>query len=140
MRGWKYQGSHCTMASIFRRSGFNSELLMTAESSTKQTPGTSGNASRRGLLRGQYGLALTCWTLFALGAIAFFITGSAAVAEHDWPRFVLLLALSVAWTLALLIGVNRYYRGPDPGKVMARVSMLFLTLNLTNTLAVLSFF
>ena len=91
------------------------------------------------LINGHYGLALTYWLLFLLAAAAFFLAASAAVAERDWPRFMLLLIASVAWTFLLLMGIRHGYRGSDPGKAIARISMLFLTLNLTNTLAVLSF-
>ena len=91
------------------------------------------------LVHGHYGLAATYWSLFLLGAGLFFAFGSLAVAEHNWPRFLFLLGLSLAWTFLLLIGIQRGFKGSDPGKAMARIAMLFLTLNLTNTLAVLSF-
>ena len=91
------------------------------------------------LIHGHYGLAATYWTLFLIGAVLFFVFGSAAVAERDWPPFLLMLAASIGWTFLLLAGIRRGYRGEDPGKAIARISMLFLTLNLTNTLAVLSF-
>lgn len=92
------------------------------------------------LVHGHYGLAATYWVLFLLAAAGFFVTGSLAVSERDWLRLLVLVILSVGWTFLLLMGVKRGYRGNDPGKAIARVSMLFLTLNLTNTLAVLSFF
>ncbi len=91
------------------------------------------------LISGYYGLALTYWILFLLVAVLFFVAGSMAVAERDWTLFVGLLIASVAWSFLLLTGIKRYYQGYDPGKALARIAMLFLTLNLTNTLAVLSF-
>ncbi len=91
------------------------------------------------LIHGHYGLAVTYWLLFLLAAAAFFVTASMAVAVRDWPRFLILLVLSVGWTFLLLAGIRRAYKGSDPGKAIARISMLFLTLNLTNTLAALSF-
>jgi hypothetical protein len=91
------------------------------------------------LVHGHYGLAATYWALYLLGAALFFGFGSLAVAEHSWSRFLFLLALSLAWTILLLIGIQRGFKGTDPGKAMARIAMLFLTINLTNTLAVLSF-
>lgn len=112
----------------------------------KQAPlimSTSGPSRRRPLLtriiQGDYGLALTYWLLFLAGALAFFLAGSVAVAENAWPRFTVLVALSVAWTFLLLIGIQRAYTGDDPGKAIARIAMLFLLLNLSNTLATLSF-
>jgi hypothetical protein len=92
------------------------------------------------LVHGHYGLAATYWALFLVGAVLFFMFGSLAVAVHDWSRFLFLLALSLAWTFLLLVGIQRGFKGTDPGKAMARIAMLFLTLNLTNTLAALSFF
>ena len=91
------------------------------------------------LFKGDYGLALTYWTLYLIAAVVFFVTGSAAVAEGDWARYVILLALSVTWTFILLLGVRRGYRGEDPGKALGRIAMLFLLLNMTNALATLSF-
>lgn len=91
------------------------------------------------LTRGQYSLAVTYWTLFLLGAIVFFVAGSIAVAQGEWPRYLMLLGSSFAWTLVLLIGVRVGYRGADPGKALGRVAVLFLLLNITNALATLSF-
>ena len=91
------------------------------------------------LFKGNYGLALTYWTLYLIAAVVFFVTGSTAVAEGDWARYVILLALSVTWTFILLLGVRRGYQGEDPGKALGRIAMLFLLLNMTNALATLSF-
>lgn len=86
-----------------------------------------------------FGLAQTYWAMFALGSIVFFIVGSMLVAERNWPPYVGLLAASVIYIFALLVGVRRHYRGSDPGKALGRIAMLFLLLNLTNTLLTLSF-
>lgn len=86
-----------------------------------------------------FGLAQTYWSLFALGSIIFFVAGSFLVSERNWPPYVGLLAASIAYTFALLTGVQRYYRGSDPGKALGRIGMLFLLLNLTNMLLTLSF-
>lgn len=86
-----------------------------------------------------FGLAQTYWGMFALGSLIFFIAGSLLVAERNWPPYVGLLAASVAYIFALLVGVRRYYRGEDPGKALGRIAMLFLLLNLTNMLLTLSF-
>jgi hypothetical protein len=86
-----------------------------------------------------FGLAQTYWALFALGSVIFFIAGSLLASERDWIPYLGLLAGSIAYTFALLIGVQRHYRGSDPGKALGRIGMLFLLLNLTNMLATLSF-
>ena len=101
-------------------------------SATQQSP------QRNGLIR-RYGLAGVYWPLFFVGALAFFISGSMAVYQGDWGRYLILLGLSLGWTVVLLIGVRLGYRGQDPGKALGRVSVLFLLLNMTNTLATLSF-
>lgn len=88
---------------------------------------------------GVFGLAQTYWALFALGAAIFFVVGSLLVAQRNWEPYVGLLAGSIAYTLALLTGVQRYYIGSDPGKALGRIAMLFLLLNLTNMLLTLSF-
>lgn len=87
----------------------------------------------------RYGLALTYWTLYLVAAVIFFVSGSIAVAEQNWERYTVLLAATVAWTFVLLVGVQRGYKGEDPGKALGRIAMLFLLLNLTNALATLSF-
>lgn len=86
-----------------------------------------------------FGLAQTYWALYALGSVIFFIAGSMLVAERDWGPYVALLVGTIAYTFALLTGVQRYYRGSDPGKALGRIAMLFLLLNLTNMLLTLSF-
>lgn len=91
------------------------------------------------LLGGHYGLALTYWMLYLAAAALFFTFGSMAVAANAWPSYIVMLAATVGWTFLLLAGIQRAYIGEDPGKALARIAMLFLTLNLTNALATLSF-
>jgi hypothetical protein len=91
------------------------------------------------LIRGHFGLALTYWTLFLSASVVFFVFGSAAVAAEQWPRYLTGLGAMLAWTFLLLVGVQRGFRGEDPGKALGRVAMLFLALVLTNALATLSF-
>ncbi len=91
------------------------------------------------IVGGHYGLALTYWILFLIGAALFFVFGSLAVTEGAWPRYVIMLLLSVTWSFVLLIGIQRAYTGYDPGKTIARIAVLFLMLNLSNALATLSF-
>lgn len=86
-----------------------------------------------------FGLAQTYWAMFALGSAVFFIVGSLLVADRNWMPYVGLIAGSIAYIFALLIGVRRHYRGSDPGKALGRIAMLFLLLDLTNMLLTLSF-
>lgn len=85
------------------------------------------------------GLARTYWTLYWIGAVIFFLGGSVLAAERDWVSYVALLGVTVVYSFLLLIGVQRHYHGSDPGKALGRIGMLFLTLNLVNMLATLSF-
>jgi hypothetical protein len=93
----------------------------------------------RRLISGHYGLALTYWTLYLIPAVAFFVAGSAAVANGDWTPYAVMLAATVGWTFILMFGIQRAYKGQDPGKGLSRIAMLFLTINMTNALATLSF-
>lgn len=93
----------------------------------------------RRLVTGHYGLALTYWTLFLVAAALFFVFGSLAVMEGQWTRYTVMLVATVVWSFLLLTGIDRGYRGDDPGKALARIAMLFLLLNLSNALATLSF-
>jgi len=93
------------------------------------------------LLNGSsFGLAQTYWTFYLLGAALFFVVGSVLVADHNWAVYAPLLAATLVYSFILLFGVQRYYRGSDPGKALGRIGMLFLLLNLSNVLATLSFF
>jgi hypothetical protein len=102
-------------------------------------PDLNTNSTLRRLIDGQYGLALTYWTLYLMGALAFFVAGSVAVADEAWSLYVVMLGLALAWTFMLLTGIKFAYQGEDPGKALGRIAMLFLLLNLTNALATLSF-
>ena len=99
----------------------------------------SGNLFQR-LVRGQFGLALTYWVFFLIASVAFFIGGSMAVADRDWHTYLILLGALLVWTFLLLLGVKQGFRGEDPGKALGRVAVLFLLLDMTNALAVISFF
>lgn len=101
-----------------------------------KSPPNSPAANREG---GRYSLATIYWTLFLVGAVVFFVSGSMAVAQDDWKRYLILLGANLAWTFILLTGVRVGYRGADPGKALGRVAVLFLLLNITNALATLTF-
>lgn len=103
------------------------------ESNTKDTFVTR-------LIHGHYvGLAQTYWALYLVVAAIFFVVGSMLVADSNWPPYVAMILALVGWSFLLLLGVDKGYRGSDPGKALARIAILFLLLNLTNVLATLSF-
>ncbi|MDP1930359.1 MAG: hypothetical protein Q8L60_02760 [Gammaproteobacteria bacterium] len=92
------------------------------------------------LIRGEYfGLAQTYWAFYLIAAALFFGFGSVLVADRNWTPYVGMIVGLVAWSFLLLTGVQRGYKGADPGKALGRIGMLFLLLNLTNILATLSF-
>ena len=99
----------------------------------------TSNPITRILSGNAFGLAKTYWTFYLIGAAIFFILGSVLVADHNWSMYVPVLVISLVYSFILLLGVQRYYKGSDPGKTLGRVGMLFLLLNLSNTLATLSF-
>ncbi len=99
----------------------------------------SSNPVIRLLSGSAFGLAKTYWTFYLIGAAIFFAVGSVLVADHNWSVYVPALVISLIYSFILLLGVQRYYKGDDPGKTLGRVGMLFLLLNLSNTLATLSF-
>jgi hypothetical protein len=100
---------------------------------------TNDNFLQR-LIHGHYfGLAQTYWALYLIVAAIFFVVGSVLVADRNWPPYIALILALVGWSFLLLLGVDKGYRGSDPGKALARIAMLFLLLNLTNILATLSF-
>lgn len=99
----------------------------------------SGNSFLRLISGDTFGLAQTYWTLYLTVAVLFFGFGSVVVADRNWPLYIALLIGTIAWTFLLLTGVQRAYKGSDPGKTLGRIGMLFLLLNLTNVLATFSF-
>lgn len=107
--------------------------------SQQQSPASSENPFKR-LISGQYGLAVTYWTLFLIASALFFASASVAVSNRDWQTYAILLGALLAWTFLLLIGVKKGFRGEDPGKALGRVAVLFLLLDMTNALAAISFF
>lgn len=99
----------------------------------------SSSALVRVLSGSAFGLAKTYWTFFLVGAALFFAVGSVLAEQRNWAVYVPVLFASLVYTFILLVGVQRYYKGSDPGKTLGRVGMLFLMLNLSITLATLSF-
>ena len=109
------------------------------DNSTNHTDTQANTSGLKRIIQGQFGLAVTYWTLYLIVAALFFIFGSLAVADERWGQYMALLVGTVAWTFILVWGVSKAYKGKDPGKAIGRVSVLFLLLNITNALATLRF-
>ena len=91
------------------------------------------------LLAGEYGLAITYWAFYFLGAAIFFVLGSQSVDSEQWIRFLLLVAIMLGYTVILLIGIRTAYKGPQLWKVMSRTSSVFMIINILVGITALGF-
>lgn len=91
------------------------------------------------LLAGEYGLAITYWAFYFLGAAVFFVLGSQAVDAERWIRFLILVAIMLGYTVILLIGIRTAYKGPQLWKVMSRTSSVFMIINILVGITALGF-
>lgn len=91
------------------------------------------------LLGGDYGLAITYWILYMFGAAAFFVFGSQAVDAKAWINYLLMVAVMLAYTVLLIIGVRAAYKGPQLWKVMSRTSSVFMIINILVGISTLGF-
>lgn len=91
------------------------------------------------LLAGEYGLAITYWIFYFVGAGVFFVTGSQAVDIENWFRFLVIVALMLAYTALLLVGIRSAYKGPQLWKVMSRTSSVFMIINILIGISSLGF-
>jgi hypothetical protein len=91
------------------------------------------------ILGGHYGLAVTYWWLYFIGAAVFFVTASQAVDREDWLRFLLLVSLMLGYTGLLLLGIRAAYKGPQMWKVMSRTSSVFMIINILVGIGALGF-
>lgn len=91
------------------------------------------------ILEGEYGLAITYWALYFIGAAAFFIFGSQAIDSESWTRYVILVGVMLAYTVLLIIGIRASYKGPQLWKVMSRTSSLFMIINILLGITTLGF-
>ena len=116
--------------------------MNTSSNTDVGNPGRTEEPDKALLLQvidGDYGLAKTYWTLFLTGLLAFFIFGSIQVADRTWVPFLVALGITVLWTMLLVAGIWRAYKGPEHWRVVSRTSVLFFILNLSNTIATLIF-
>lgn len=91
------------------------------------------------LLAGEYGLAITYWSLYFLGAGGFFVFGSQAIDSEQWIRYLSLVALMLGYTVILIIGIRAAYKGPQMWKVMSRTSSVFMIINILVGISTLGF-
>lgn len=91
------------------------------------------------LLAGDYGLAITYWLFYFVGAGLFFVFGSEAVDNEDWIRYLSMVAVMLAYTVVLIIGVRAAYKGPQLWKVMSRTSSVFMIINILVGISTLGF-
>jgi len=91
------------------------------------------------LLTGGYGLAITYWAFYFIGAGLFFVAGSAAVDAEQWLRYLSYVALMLGYTVILVIGIRAAYKGPQLWKVISRTSSVFMITNILVGISTLGF-
>ena len=91
------------------------------------------------MLAGDYGLAITYWALYFVGAGLFAVFGSRAVDAERWIPYLIMVAAMMAYTVVLLIGVRAAYKGPHLWKVMSRTSSVFMIINILIGISTLGF-
>ncbi len=90
-------------------------------------------------LGGDYGLAITYWALYFFGAGLFAIFGSRAVEAELWIPYLTIVAVMMAYTVVLIIGIRVAYKGPQLWKVMSRTSSVFMIINILIGISTLGF-
>ena len=91
------------------------------------------------ILAGEYGLAITYWALYFVGAAGFFVFGSQAVDSNQWVRYLTLVGLMMSYTVVLIIGIRAAYKGPLLWKVISRTSSVFMIINILVAISTLGF-
>lgn len=91
------------------------------------------------LLAGEYGLAITYWALYFVGCGLFFVFGSQAVDAENWIEYLIIVALMLAYTFVLIVGIRAAYKGPQMWKVMSRTSSVFMIINILVGICTLGF-
>lgn len=91
------------------------------------------------LLSGEYGLAITYWAFYFVGAGIFFVAGSRAVDSELWIPYLIMVAIMLAYTVLLIVGIRAAYKGPQMWKVMSRTSSVFMIINILVGIGTLGF-
>jgi hypothetical protein len=90
-------------------------------------------------IAGDLRLAVSYWLLYFGGACLLFFAGSWAVDSDNWVTFIGLVALQLAYTFVLVIGIRNRYRGPQKWKVISRTSSVFMIINILVGISTLGF-
>lgn len=91
------------------------------------------------LLAGEYGLAITYWALYFLGAGLFFVFGSRAVDRDEWLFYFIELFGQLGYTAVLIVAIRAAYKGPQLWKVVSRTSSVFMIINILTGICTLGF-
>jgi len=91
------------------------------------------------LLAGEYGLAITYWALYFLGAGLFFSFGSRAVDRGQWLFYFIEMFAQLGYTVILIIAIRAAYKGPQLWKVVSRTSSVFMIINILVGICTLGF-
>jgi len=91
------------------------------------------------LLAGEYGLAITYWALYFLGAGLFFTFGSRAVDRGQWFAYFIEMFAQLGYTAILIIAIRAAYKGPQLWKVVSRTSSVFMLINILVGVCTLGF-
>lgn len=91
------------------------------------------------LLAGDYGLAITYWLFYFIGAGIFFVFGSRAVDAEQWLSYLIMAGIMLAYTFMLVVGVRAAYQGPQLWKVISRTSSVFMIINILVGITTLGF-
>ena len=113
----------------------NSEIRPADHSASQH----EGHSFMSKLLGGEFGLAVTYWLLFFLGASTFFIFGSQAVDRERWLLYLGIVVAALAYTSLLILGIKAAYKGPQLWKVMSRTSSIFMIINVLVGISTLGF-
>ena len=112
---------------------------MTEAGNSLENDGNTDNSFLSRVLSGGYGLAITYWAFYFLGAGLFFVFGSRAVDDERWIPYLIMVAALLAYTVGLVIGVRAAYRGPQLWKVISRTSSVFMIINILVGITTLGF-
>ncbi len=108
----------------------------------EQTAATEGPDDRSfitKLVSGRYGLALTYWAFYFIGLGVFFVLASQAVDSRQWLRYLAIIIVMGAYTMALVAGIRATYKGPQLWKVISRTSSVFMIINILVGICTLGF-
>ena len=98
---------------------------MTEARNSLDNDGNTDNSFLSRVLSGGYGLAITYWAFYFLGAGLFFVFGSRAVDDEKWIPYLIMVAVMLAYT-ALLV-------------VISRTSSVFMIINILIGISTLGF-